>query len=114
MRKNEQTVYVDGSAADAGMVRADGADLEKTGAWTSAWNMLWNARMSNGKSRYANSGKWTTVVQQSFPEEVKAFDSLSDEELDATLAVLRHDKGEAFYIAACVCMMRAQRETEKP
>lgn len=114
MHKNEQIVDVEGSAADAGMVRAFGAELKTAGAWTCAWSMLWNARTSNGKSRYGDSGKWTTSVQQIFPEEVKAFDSLSDEELDATLAVLRHDKGETFYIAACVCMMRAQREKEKP
>lgn len=105
-------------ASNLGMGRALGA-AEPSGIpgtyakdWAKAWEVLWEAfnahdtpHVKKAKACYG-SYRWCESVQIGFPEELAAFAALADEELDASLAMMRDVKPWAFWIAACECMLR--------
>lgn len=104
-------------AANRGMGRAIGDPVPKalprsyTIAWDLAWAGLRRAIMDlplslHEKERIYAHSRWTVIVQQGFPDTLAAFAAMSDEELDASLALMRDVKPWAFWVAACECMLR--------
>lgn len=104
-------------AANRGMGRAIGDPEPKglprsyTDKWDLAWPDLWQAIMELPLSLHEKEllyarNQWTAIVQQGFPDTLAAFAAMTDEELDASLALMRDVKPWAFWVAACECMLR--------
>lgn len=104
-------------AANRGMGRAIGDPEPKglprsyTNEWELAWMDLWQAIMElplsiHEKERIYRIEQWILVVQTAFPDTLAAFAAMSNEELDASLTLMRDVKPWAFWVAACECMLR--------
>lgn len=117
MRHRASTLDVGNIACSVGMRRAWGVEsivhldtLPGPPAWTQAWSALRQEARYFGDIEVAaiEGRKWTDSVQHLYRDELEQFMKLTDDELDASLALMRDVKPWAFWIAACACMVRAQ------
>lgn len=104
-------------AANRGMGRAIGDPVPKglprsyTNEWGLAWADLWQAitelpLSAVEKDHIYTREQWTLAVQSAFSDTLAAFAAMSNEELDASLALMRDVKPWAFWVATCECMLR--------